>query len=70
MQESFCQRATIASGTLAGIACPHCALHPGAGPVSRYSVLDKVVPGYYHRLEEDGSICGSAFGNNNAGASG
>ncbi len=37
-----------------------------AGPSSRYSVLDKVVPGYYHRLEADGSLCGSAFGANNA----
>ena len=24
------------------------------------------MPGYYHRLEADGSICGSAFGANNA----
>jgi hypothetical protein len=31
-----------------------------------YSVLDKVVPGYYHRLETNGSVCGSAFGANNA----
>ena len=38
----------------------------GAGPHSRYSVLDKIVPAYYHRLEPDGSICGSAFGANNA----
>jgi pullulanase len=38
----------------------------GAGPHSRYSVLDKIAPGYYHRLELDGSICGSAFGANNA----
>ena len=37
-----------------------------AGPSSQYSVLDKVVPGYYHRLEADGSLCGSAFGANNA----
>lgn len=37
-----------------------------AGPHSRYSVLDKVVPGYYHRLEADGGLCGSAFGANNA----
>jgi pullulanase-type alpha-1,6-glucosidase len=37
-----------------------------SGPHSRYSVLDKVVPAYYHRLEADGSICGSAFGANNA----
>ena len=35
--------------------------------LSRYSVLDKIVPAYYHRLEDDGSICGSAFGANNAG---
>ena len=34
--------------------------------LSRYSVLDKIVPAYYHRLEDDGSICGSAFGANNA----
>lgn len=37
-----------------------------SGPHSVYSVLDKVVPGYYHRLEADGSVCGSAFGANNA----
>lgn len=37
-----------------------------SGPHSMYSVLDKVVPGYYHRLETDGSVCGSAFGANNA----
>lgn len=29
-------------------------------------MLDKIVPAYYHRLEADGSICGSAFGANNA----
>jgi len=29
-------------------------------------VLDKIVPAYYHRLEADGNICGSAFGANNA----
>lgn len=37
-----------------------------AGPHSKYSVLDKIVPAYYHRLEADGGICGSAFGANNA----
>lgn len=30
-------------------------------------MLDKLVPAYYHRLEKDGSICGSAFGANTAG---
>ena len=37
------------------------------GPSSPYSVLDKLVPGYYHRLDPDGCICGSAFGANTAG---
>lgn len=46
---------------------PHGQHVPGAGPSSRYSVLDKLVPAYYHRLDEDGSICGSAFGANTAG---
>lgn len=38
-----------------------------SGPSSHYSVLDKLVPAYYHRLDEDGCICGSAFGANTAG---
>lgn len=36
------------------------------GPESKYSVLDKVVPGYYHRSEENGEVCGSACGANTA----
>lgn len=30
-----------------------------AGPYSHNSVLDKIVPGYYHRRQEDGEICHS-----------
>ncbi|KAG2423818.1 hypothetical protein HXX76_014978 [Chlamydomonas incerta] len=37
-----------------------------SGPHSRYSVLDKVVPGYYHRRHEDGGICDSTCCNNTA----
>ena len=48
----LCVRSFVRAGLLAGL--------------SRYSVLDKLVPAYYHRLEDDGSICGSAFGANNA----
>jgi len=36
------------------------------GPQDRHSVLDKLVPGYYHRLEADGSVCGSVCGTNTA----
>ncbi|GMH33472.1 hypothetical protein BSKO_01306 [Bryopsis sp. KO-2023] len=36
------------------------------GPHSRFSVLDKVVPGYYHRREENGDLCSSACGANTA----
>eukprot|EP00198_Chlamydomonas_reinhardtii_P007957 XP_001697294.1 pullulanase-type starch debranching enzyme [Chlamydomonas reinhardtii] len=37
-----------------------------SGPHSKYSVLDKVVPGYYHRRHEDGGICDSTCCNNTA----
>ncbi|EFJ43973.1 hypothetical protein VOLCADRAFT_118899, partial [Volvox carteri f. nagariensis] len=37
-----------------------------SGPSSRYSVLDKIVPGYYHRRHEDGSMCDSTCCNNTA----
>ncbi|GLI65180.1 hypothetical protein VaNZ11_008629 [Volvox africanus] len=37
-----------------------------SGPSSRYSVLDKIVPGYYHRRHEDGAICDSTCCNNTA----
>jgi hypothetical protein len=30
-----------------------------SGPYSSNSVLDKIVPGYYHRRQEDGEICHS-----------
>lgn len=30
-----------------------------SGPYSHNSVLDKIVPGYYHRRQEDGEICHS-----------
>jgi hypothetical protein len=30
-----------------------------SGPYSTNSVLDKIVPGYYHRRQEDGEICHS-----------
>ncbi|GFH11150.1 Aamy domain-containing protein, partial [Haematococcus lacustris] len=35
-----------------------------AGPSSRHSVLDKLVPGYYHRRMEDGEMCHSTCCNN------
>ncbi|KAG2441246.1 hypothetical protein HYH02_010089 [Chlamydomonas schloesseri] len=37
-----------------------------SGPHSKYSVLDKIVPGYYHRRHEDGGICDSTCCNNTA----
>ncbi|GLC65145.1 Cytochrome c oxidase subunit 1 [Pleodorina starrii] len=37
-----------------------------SGPASRYSVLDKIVPGYYHRRHEDGTIADSTCCNNTA----
>ncbi|GAX86296.1 hypothetical protein CEUSTIGMA_g13708.t1, partial [Chlamydomonas eustigma] len=37
-----------------------------AGPFDRYSVLDKIVPGYYQRRMEDGEICHSTCCNNTA----
>ncbi|KAL6752790.1 glycoside hydrolase superfamily [Haematococcus lacustris] len=37
-----------------------------AGPSSRHSVLDKLVPGYYHRRMEDGEMCHSTCCNNTA----
>jgi pullulanase/glycogen debranching enzyme len=36
------------------------------GGDSPYCVLDKVVPGYYHRRTELGDICGSCCCNNTA----
>jgi len=30
-----------------------------SGPYSTNSVMDKIVPGYYHRRQEDGEICHS-----------
>lgn len=38
--------------------------HTFASGLDRYSVLDKAVPGYYHRRNEDGSVCDSACCNN------
>ncbi|KAF8068441.1 PU1 [Scenedesmus sp. PABB004] len=37
-----------------------------AGPYSHHSVLDKIVPGYYHRRQEDGEMCHSTCCNNTA----
>ena len=37
-----------------------------AGQQSRYSVLDKVVPGYYYRRMENEDICMSTCCNNTA----
>ncbi|KAG2494697.1 hypothetical protein HYH03_007213 [Edaphochlamys debaryana] len=37
-----------------------------SGPFSKYSVHDKIVPGYYHRRHEDGAICDSTCCNNTA----
>jgi len=37
-----------------------------AGPTSRYSVLDKVVPGYYHRYSEQGALLHSTCCNDTA----
>jgi len=37
-----------------------------SGPHSRYSVLDKLVPGYYHRLSEEGRVLDSTCCNNTA----
>ncbi len=43
-------------------AIPFVCLHHCA----RYSVLDNVVPGYYHRRHEDGTLCDSTCCNNTA----
>jgi pullulanase/glycogen debranching enzyme len=40
-----------------------------SGPYSSNSVLDKIVPGYYHRRQEDGEICHSTCCNSEAQAS-
>ena len=37
-----------------------------AGQHTRYSVLDKVVPGYYYRRMENGDTCMSTCCNNTA----
>lgn len=37
-----------------------------SGPYSHNSVLDKIVPGYYHRRQEDGEVCHSTCCNNTA----
>lgn len=37
-----------------------------SGPYSHNSVLDKIVPGYYHRRQEDGEMCHSTCCNNTA----
>ena len=37
-----------------------------AGGDSPYAVLDKLVPGYYHRRTEQGNICASCCCNNTA----
>ena len=37
-----------------------------AGGDSPYAVLDKLVPGYYHRRTEQGDICASCCCNNTA----
>ncbi len=37
-----------------------------AGVHSPYAVLDKLVPGYYHRRTEAGEVCNSACCNNTA----
>ena len=42
------------------------ALLRAAGGDSPYCVLDKCVPGYYHRRTEAGDICGSCCCNNTA----
>lgn len=38
--------------------------HTFASALDQHSILDKVVPGYYHRRTEDGAICNSACCNN------
>ena len=43
-----------------------CRCHALAGQQSHLSVLDKVVPGYYHRRMENGDICMSTCCNNTA----
>ena len=43
-----------------------CLLAATAGGDSPFCVLDKVVPGYYHRRTEVGDICGSCCCNNTA----
>jgi pullulanase len=40
--------------------------HTFASALDHYSVLDKVVPGYYLRRDEDGAVCNSACCNNTA----
>ena len=40
--------------------------HTFASGLNQHSVLDKVVPGYYHRRMEDGETCNSTCCNNTA----
>lgn len=40
--------------------------HTFASGLDRYSVLDKIVPGYYHRRTESGKVCDSTCCNNTA----
>lgn len=41
-----------------------------SGPYSHNSVMDKIVPGYYHRRQEDGDICHSTCCNSEQQAGG
>ncbi len=45
---------------------PHQPCLTSTSPGRRYSVLDKIVPGYYQRRQEDGEICHSTCCNNTA----
>lgn len=40
--------------------------HTYASGLDRYSVLDRVVPGYYHRRDPNGDVCNSTCCNNTA----
>jgi pullulanase len=40
--------------------------HTFASGLDKFSVLDKVVPGYFHRRFEDGAVCNSTCCNNTA----
>ena len=57
---------TLISGTICAMLAVSEGRCTAAGGDSPYAVLDKLVPGYYHRRTEQGDICASCCCNNTA----